>query len=115
MVSDAAWSRYLDDRGSLSAPCSYSSASLSLQGRSKFQRLSMLLELMANICSALFHVYYVVALLMALSQNYEHPYYALHLCYLGIFFSHRFLTTLPTWCSSVANVWKVNFSAVSTY
>jgi len=82
-------------------------APLPLQGRSKFQRLSMLLELMANICSALFHVYYVVTLLMALSRNYEHPYYALHLGYLVIFFSHRFLTTLPTWCSSVASVWKV--------
>jgi len=75
----------------------------------------MLLELMANICLALFHVYYVVVLLMALSQNYEHPSYALHLCYLVIFFSHRFSTTLPTWYSSVTNVWKVNFSAVSVY
>jgi len=85
-------------------------------GRPKFQRLVERLDIVLQLTKAIpWALLYVVALLMALSRNYEHPYYALHLCYLVIFFLHRFLTTLPTWCSSVANVWKIVCSAVSTY
>jgi len=119
MVSDAALSRYLDDGGSLYAPYSYSPASPLLRlmgGRPKFQRLVERFDIVLQLTKAVpWALLYVVALSMTLSRNYEHPYYALHLGYLVIYFLHRFLTTLPTWCSSVANVRKMVCSAVSTY
>jgi len=54
----------------------------------------------------------VRVLLVTLSPGYMHPFYPMYLCYIVIFFFHRFLTALLTRCSSVANVWKVVFSAV---
>ena len=132
MVSDAALSRSLDDGGSLCAPCSCSSASLLLrltEGHLKLQRLGRRLDIVLPLTKAipwalvfvvalLLNVaalfLYVTVLLMALSQSYDHPFYALLLCYLLILFLHRFLTALPAWCSFVANVRKIVCSAVST-
>ena len=86
------------------------------EGRPKFQRLVERLDIVPQLTKAIpWALLYVVALLVVLSRNYEHPYYALHACYLVIFFLHRFLITLPTWCSSVTNVRKMVCNTVSTY
>ena len=110
--------RFLDDGGSLYASCSYSSAPLLLrltEGRPKFQRLVERLHIVPQLTKAIpWVLLYVVALLVELSRNYEDIFYALHLCYLVIFFLHRFWTTLPTWCS-VANVRNIVRRVVSTY
>ena len=119
MVSDAAGSTYLDDGNSLCGPCSYSSASLLLrltEGHPKSQQLVERLDIVPQFTRAIpWALLYVVVLVMTLSRNYENPYYALHLCYLMIFFLHRFVTTLPTWRSSIVNVRKIIYGAVSTY
>lgn len=109
----------MDDGSSLYGPYSYSSAFLLLrltEGHPKSQRLVERLDIVPQLTKAIpWALLYVVMLVMTLSRNYEHPGYALHLCYLIVFFLHRFLATLPTWVSSVANVWKIVCGAVSTY
>ena len=110
---------YLDYGSSLCGPCSYFSASLLLQlteGHPKSQWLIEWLDIVLQFTRAIpWVLLYVVVLVMTLSRNYKNPYYALHLCYLIIFFLHHFLTTLPTWVSSVANVRKIVCGAVLLY
>jgi hypothetical protein len=77
--------------------------------------LGPLLFVVGPLVYVVTHLLYMVDLLLSLSRNYEHPYYALHLCYLVIFFLYRFLATLPSWFSSVADTWKVVCCVVSTY